>query len=695
MPSSRFLLAACIVALSSFASAQRVAESVEVTVVEVPVTVRDRGGNAVRGLTGQNFEVLVDGKRVPIDYFEVVDLAKVTAGQRGLPVAAYRNFLLLFDVANSTPGTTGRAQEAAKTFIESQLRDRDLAAVGTMTDQQGAVMLTSFTRDKALLLAAVNSLGGAEYFKTGDPLLISANYTRELGPAMPAPSREGTGREARNEAFAEQREDMKDLNRRSNVAEDNEHRGRIRTQLQNFGSVARALDGLQGQKQIILLSEGFDARLLSGREDLSFKNTQVENDAVASGEIWKVDDEQRFGSARGIGEIGDMAEIFRRSDVRLHAIDIKGLRGNVNTRDGLQRTSGEGLSLLTAPTGGTVFRHGNDLSGQFASLLQQQEVIYVLGLKAHDPRPGQFHPLRVKLVGAKGEITHRSGYHDQKAGMSDLEATMRFSQMLMTGAEIKDVPLTVTAMPVPGADGEARVAIIVEAAGEPFLRGIEGGEASANIFVYAFDEKGQVRDSAQQRLALDVVRVGDTVRATGVRFVGSLHLPAGRYSVKALMRVDETGRMGLTTADVVVPDFGETGVLTPVVAGSVGRWVTVVSRAWGGEAMSLLSLGDRPFVPLSRVELSPGGADQDIALMLRGIDTEDLAITPALLAADGTSRPVSVQLAGRLEPDEHGMALLLFRLQPQAIAAGDYELQFTVAPKGTGPTTVKMPLIVR
>ena len=111
--------------------------------------------------------------------------------------------------------------------------------------------------------------------------------------------------------------------------------------------------------------------------------------------------------------------------------------------------------------------------------------------------------------------------------------------------------------------------------------------------------------------------------------------------------------------------------------------------------MSLLSLGDRPFVPLSRVELSPGGADQDIALMLRGIETEDLAVTPALVAADGTSRPVSVQLAGRLEPDEHGMALLLFRLQPQAIAAGDYELQFTVAPKGTGPTTVKMPLIVR
>lgn len=41
-------------------------------------------------------------------------------------------------------------------------------------------MLTSFTRDKALLLAAVTSLGGAEHLETGDPLLISANYTKQV-----------------------------------------------------------------------------------------------------------------------------------------------------------------------------------------------------------------------------------------------------------------------------------------------------------------------------------------------------------------------------------------------------------------------------------------------------------------------------------------------------------------------------------
>ena len=43
-------------------------------VVEVPVTVVDREGKAVTGLTAENFELYDEGKRVPIDYFEVLDL---------------------------------------------------------------------------------------------------------------------------------------------------------------------------------------------------------------------------------------------------------------------------------------------------------------------------------------------------------------------------------------------------------------------------------------------------------------------------------------------------------------------------------------------------------------------------------------------------------------------------------------------
>src|SRR5688500_20172578 len=102
--------------------AQRVSEAVQVTLVEVPVTVVDREGKAVTGLTAESFELYDEGKRVPIDYFEVLDLttAAKTADDpsEALTPAATSHFLLLFDIAHYSPGKIGRAADAA-TEIDS------------------------------------------------------------------------------------------------------------------------------------------------------------------------------------------------------------------------------------------------------------------------------------------------------------------------------------------------------------------------------------------------------------------------------------------------------------------------------------------------------------------------------------------------------------------------------------------------
>lgn len=681
------MLLFALAVLGPFASAQRIAESLEVTVVEVPVTVRDRAGNAVRGLLKSNFQLLVDGKPVAVEYFDMVDLTKITAGQKAVPSAAWRNFVLLFDVANSSPGTIGRAQEAARTFIETQLEERDVAAVATFTLAEGAAMVTSFTRDKALLLEAVRTLGDAKYFKPADPLRLTVNYTERLGP-IPMPSGRNSARADAQEAW---REEMQGNELRSTINNDTERRGQVRTQLQNFGSVARALDRLHGQKQIILLSEGFDARLISGRDDLSFKSTQRENDAVLSGELWKVDSDQRLGSGTETEDLREMVELFRRSDVRLHAIDIKGLRTNVDASGGLSRTSNDSLFMLTRPTGGTVFHNDSDLSGQFERLLRQQEVIYVLGFKSQDPKPGQFHPVRVKLTGASGEIAHRSGYYDATRSMSEIEATLRFSQMLTTSPDVRDVPLSLALLAVPGDEDSARVPVMLDAAGVQLLEGIDGPALHANVFVYAFNDGGEAVDFLQQRIVLDVAKTGDAVRATGVRYVGGMRLPPGRYTIKALVRVDESGRMGLTTSVLQVPAFGEKAVLPPVAMGEMGRWVTVVSPLRGAEATDVLTL-ERPFVPLSS---GTAGTPLEIALLLRGIPAENLKVAPLLVGSDGSTPAVTLELGGRTEPDEHGMSKLLFRLSSQTAAKGDYELRLTVTPEGSDPTTVRLPVVVR
>jgi VWFA-related protein len=667
------------------ARAQRAAERVDVTVIEVPVTVSDRAGSSIRGLTKENFELQVDGKRVPIEYFEVIDLTTVTAAaerrDQPLPAAAYRNFLLLFDVANSAPGTIGRAREAARQFVETQMGERDLAAVSTFTSEQGARMVTSFTRNRELLVKAIETLGDVNYFKVGDPLLLS----EQRQPASTAAVRADV-----EDAKLEER---KEFNQQTSHAHANEMRNRIRIQVQNFGTVARALDGLRGQKQVILLSEGFDASLLTGRQDLSVAATQAETDAVLSGEVWKVDADKRYGTTREANDITQMAELFRRSDVRLHAIDIKGVRSDVDAREGVRKSSNEGLFLLTNPTGGTVVRNANDLSSQFGELMRRQEVIYLLGFRAPQTNsPGKFHPVRVRLSGAKGELTHRSGFYESGA-QSQLQATLTLSEMLMTMGEVTDIPLSVAATAVPGA-GDARVPIVIDSPGVALLQGMTGGAATVQLFVYAFDDKGQVRDFMQQRISLDMAQSGGALRATGLRYLGALRLPPGDYDVKALVRVDETGRTGLATARLSVPAFGASAVLTPVAAEPPGAWVTLVSPTRGSDATSILTLGDRPFVARRRANVALG-TEQEVALMFRGIPADKLTVTPNLVAGDGSVQEGNVELVGRTAPDDQGLYKLLYRFKPEALARGEYELRFTVVPQGAMPSVVMLPVTIR
>src|SRR3954447_26980897 len=57
-------------------------EKIEVSVVNVDVTVTDRRGQPVSGLTRDDFEILEDGKPQPISNFYVVDAVQAKSDAR-------------------------------------------------------------------------------------------------------------------------------------------------------------------------------------------------------------------------------------------------------------------------------------------------------------------------------------------------------------------------------------------------------------------------------------------------------------------------------------------------------------------------------------------------------------------------------------------------------------------------------------
>ena len=79
----------------------------------------------------------------------------------------------------------------------------------------------------------------------------------------------------------------------------------------------------------------------------------------------------------------------------------------------------------------------------------------------------------------------------------------------------------------PGNGKNAQVPVILEINGNDVAKDVRGNAANVEIFIYAFDSDGIVRDRLYQRLGLDLKKVGDKLRATGIKYYGTLSLPPG------------------------------------------------------------------------------------------------------------------------------------------------------------------------
>lgn len=599
-PLSRFLIAS--IAFSFVASGQTTfQEKVTVTYVEVPVTVIGRDGAAMRGLSKENFEIYEDGEKRAIESFESIDFASRESLKSVSPLnpASRRNFLILFDLSFSNPTSVGRAQEAALNFIARSIGARDLVAIGALDVNRGFRFLTAFTTDRELLKAAISN---PVSFRTVDPLQIGGANPIQTSGALDTTGETGSSRTSSvvQEIFA-------DAQRALSKMDDSYNRTRVRKQVETLGAIARSLQKLAGRKHLVLLSEGFDPRLVQGRLVSDTKAQTEENVAIQFGEVWKVDSDSRFGNASSQKSIQLMADEFRRADVVLHAVDIQGVRVQNSIQQGTKVTSNEGLFLLAKPTGGTVFRNSNDITADFDRLTRQHEVVYVLGFQAPMGRPGQLHDLKVKLINVRGaRVQHRDGYYDA-GGESGLERALTTAEVIVNDIPQNDIDMAalVTAFP---SDGEkAQVPVVLEISGKDLVKHAKHDVASTDIFVYAFDAEGIVRDSTHQRVVLDMRQVGERLRSSGIRFYTTLDLAPGTYAVKSLVAVAESDKKGYQRVDVEVPAWSDVAVVRPLFfEDPSSQWVMVKASSDAPDTPYPFVLDGESFVPAARATLRKG-----------------------------------------------------------------------------------------
>jgi VWFA-related protein len=618
----------------TFSTSAQVQQTIEVHLIEVPVTVIDGNGEPVRGLTEKNFAIFDDGKRRPIVSFDIVDFAapeSVSAISPLNPVAR-RSFLILFDLGYGRPNSLQRAQKAARDFVQEALQPRDLAAVATIDFDGRYRLLTSFTSDRALIASAIDEPAS---FRGKDPLGISNQTVAFESRSEPVGM---TRMQAPCDEACQHEEAM---SRNAAWLNEQQVRQRVEKHVDALSEIARTLESAVGHKQVVLLSEGVPAKILTGRDARDINEMNRQADRIVRGIWWSsaaeiadADQDQRFGSASTLSLLDRMKEFFRRSDVVLHAIDIQGNRMQQDVQQGAMVNSNEGLATLARVTGGTMFQNANSVGDNFKRLLHQQEVVYVLGFQTSES-DRRFHSLKVKLNDAPrgSRAEYRDGYYP---GMAAAPATLTDAQIIMNDIVQNGVRIASFAAAIPHGD-RADVPVVVEIDGRDLVNAAPLN-ATARIAIYAFDDSGVVRDRLYDTLTFDPSKI-----AAGIKYFGTLNLPPGSYAVKTLLRVANSGRRGYARANVRVPRSGDFGLVPFVVDEHPEQWVIVKGEGHGQEAYPFQIDGE-PFLPavLPRVRQ---GESRKIALFVQNGAPEELTIdaTPAAaglrtVKGDGTTK---------------------------------------------------------
>lgn len=143
---------------------------IDTTLVQLPVTVLDRRGRFVGGLKKEEFELVVDGKPVPISHFERVvagsqherSVRKVGEADSGAATAnggaAYRGrtFIFFIDDLHLSLDSGNRTRRMLTRFIESELGEEDQAAIASSSGRIG--FLQQLTENKDVLRAATERI---------------------------------------------------------------------------------------------------------------------------------------------------------------------------------------------------------------------------------------------------------------------------------------------------------------------------------------------------------------------------------------------------------------------------------------------------------------------------------------------------------------------------------------------------------
>jgi len=319
----------------------------------------------------------------PIEYFDAFDLRRRPVEPPALerPRRERRLYLLLFDLTFATPPRIARAQKAAEQVVAHSNPATDFFAVATYSSNRGVFFLSPFLSDRIAVARAIFTLRASA---ANDPLglaLASAERAKWVTAMEPGGAAAGSDDDISSFLGSEVAETLKggQANQDMQLAQGNRL---IEYQLEGLGEAAARFGLLEGQKHLLVFTEGFDSTRLT--------------DIKAKGRPPNLD-------ARLLDTVKKMHDAFVSAGVTLDSVDIKGVR---HTFTDLEN---DALYMLSRGTGGRVIANRNDLVEAVGTLVQAQRMVYVLGFRQGGRKQGRIS-VHVNGLPRGAEVSYREGF---------------------------------------------------------------------------------------------------------------------------------------------------------------------------------------------------------------------------------------------------------------------------------------------
>ena len=513
------------------------------------VTVKDKDGKSIDGLTAKDFVVTENGQPQTISFCEFQQLdntpapppatvarltePKAAPNVTSTPIAPeapgdirYRDRRLLalyFDMSAMPVPDQLRALQAAQKFLRSGIAAADLVAL--MEYEGGAVkVLQDFTADRDLLQQTIQKLivGEGEGFQESDSDDMASDTFSAFGQD-----------DSEFNVFNTDR------------------------QLSAIQTAAKMLGNLNEKKALIYFASGMRLNGVDNQAQLRATTNAAIRANVA---LFTID-------ARGLVALPPMGDATHGSAGGASMYSGAGAMANMQSLQSSQDT----MYTLASDTGGKALLDVNDLGRGILNAQEALSSYYIIGYyTTNSALDGKFRRVKIALKEiTSAKLDYRQGYFGGKEfnKFTAADKERQLEEALMLGDPITDLTIAMEVNYFQLNHAEYYVPVVMKIPGSELALARRGG-AERTVIDFIGEIKDEYGTTIQNiRDKVDIKLSGETAAELVKRPIeydtGYTLLP-GTYTIKVLARDDETGRIGTYMSKFVIPNLNKEDKRIPI-----------------------------------------------------------------------------------------------------------------------------------